>query len=286
MTARGLRARLVGEAEAPRARGRRRRAARRSRRAPRPLGQLAGMPGAAVGGQARAAGPQRPPVDRRAAPRARAAPRTRRGLGASSPRVGGRAHDRRASGMLGARARRAAISASASAPRSPSSVGDAGQPRRALGQRAGLVERDGLDAAEVLERLAALDQHAAARGAADRRDDADRHRDHQRARAGDDQQRERPVDPRVDVAAEQRRDDRDEQRGDEDQRRVDAREAVDEALGRRLAALRLGDELGDARERRVRRRRVTRTVSAPCGVQRAGEDRVAGLLVDRAPTRR
>ena len=74
---------------------------------------------------------------------------------------------------------------------------DARAARRAGGQRPGLVEATAPDAREGLERLAALDQHAAAGGAADGGDDGDGDGDHQRARARDDQQRERAVHPGV-----------------------------------------------------------------------------------------
>ena len=76
------------------------------------------------------------------------------------------------------------------------------------------------------------------------------------------------------IAAERDRNDDDRERGGEHERRVDAREAVDEALGRRARALRLLDQRGDARERgvlrglgrahRQRALRVERARRRPC----------------------
>ena len=143
---------------------------------PRPAGpQLAAVDGAPGRRGPGARGSARPPAP--ASPRSRAARRSAAASGCSEPRL-----DRRDE-----RERRG--------PR-PSATHPL-QLREAEGERAGLVERDRATRAEVLERLAALDQDAAPRGAADGGDDGDRHGDHQRARAGDDQQRERAVEPRV-----------------------------------------------------------------------------------------
>ncbi len=77
-------------------------------------------------------------------------------------------------------------------PSTPKHVGDR---HAAVRQRPGLVEGDAADRAEPLEMRAALDEHALARGRRQRRDDRDRRRDHERARTGDDQQRQRAIDP-------------------------------------------------------------------------------------------
>ena len=136
--------------------------------------------------------------------------------------------------------------------------------RGARGERARLVDRHGDHAREVLEGLPTLDQHALAGRPADRRDDSDGDRDHQRARTGNDQQRERPVKPGVHAATERNRHEEHGERGDEHQRRVDAREAVDEALRRSLRALGLLDERDDARQGGLARGELlVRTVSAP-----------------------
>jgi hypothetical protein len=97
----------------------------------------------------------------------------------------------------------------------------------------------------------------------------------------DDEQRERAVQPRVEVAAERDRDD-DERRGaGDDQRGVDAREAIDEPLGGRAAALRLLDQLGHPRERRRGGLARDPDLEGAGDVERAGEHLVAGELVDR-----
>ena len=82
------------------------------------------------------------------------------------------------------------------------------------------------------------------------------------------------------------RDDDDRERGREHQRRVDAREAVDEALRRRPRALRLLDQRGDARERGVLGRRGRAHRQRALGVERAGEDRVCPAPCRPGPTRR
>ena len=68
--------------------------------------------------------------------------------------------------------------------------------------------------------------------------------------------------------------------GDEDDRRVDRGEAVDEALGRRPLGLRGLDRAGDAVERAVAARRGDAHVDRAALVDRAAEHRVARLLRD------
>ena len=90
-------------------------------------------------------------------------------------------------------------------------------------------------------------QQAAPRAGREPGGDGGRRRDDQRAGAADQQEREALVDPLVPgPAEEQRRDDGDQRADDEHGRRVVPREAVDEALGRRLALLRLLDQPDDA----------------------------------------
>ena len=116
-----------------------------------------------------------------------------------------------------------------------------------------------------------------------RRDDRHRRRDHERARARDDEQHERAIDPgrasgrRTPAAARRRRT----AASAMHRRRVDAREPLDERLRRRALRLRLLDQVDDARERRVAPERVTRTSSAPRPLMRAGKHLVARRLVDR-----
>ena len=64
------------------------------------------------------------------------------------------------------------------------------------------------------------------------------------------------------LTAERDRNEDERERGGEDQRRVDAREAVDEAFRRRPRALRLLHQRGDARQRRVLRGLASRAPSA------------------------
>ena len=88
------------------------------------------------------------------------------------------------------------------------------------------------------------------------------------------------------IAAERDRNDGDRERGGEDERRVDAREAVDEALRRRARALRLLDQRGDARQRGVLRGLGHAHRQRALRVERAGEHRAAGAACRRGPTRR
>ena len=73
--------------------------------------------------------------------------------------------------------------------------------RLAFGQGAGLVEGDHVDGVRDFERLGVLDQDAVARGDAGAGHDRGRRRQPERARAGDDQHRDRVEDRRLPVAA-------------------------------------------------------------------------------------
>ena len=164
-------------------------------------------------------------------------------------------------------------------PFSGNHVDDAQLPVR---QRAGLVERHAAHRRQLLEVRAALDQHALARRGGQRRHDRDRRRDHQRARAGDDEQHQRPIDPRApgpaEAAAARRRR---AAASDEHRRRVDAREPLDERLARRALRLRALDEMDDARERRVAAQPRHVDFERAAAVDRAGEHLVARRLLDR-----
>ena len=65
----------------------------------------------------------------------------------------------------------------------------------ALGQGPGLIKDDTFDLGEGLQIIRPLDQHARVAGAADPGEEAQGDADDQRARAGDDEERQRPVDP-------------------------------------------------------------------------------------------
>ena len=104
-----------------------------------------------------------------------------------------------------------------------------------------------------------------ARRRGQRGDDRHRRRDHQRARARDHEQHQRPIEPLLPARAEhERRHDRDRRRQHDDDRRVDAREALDRrsATGARCACARSTRWMMRASVV-SRRSRVTRTSSAP-----------------------
>ena len=162
-------------------------------------------------------------------------------------------------------------------------------------ERAGLVEGDGVDAAHRFEMVAALDQDAVARGRGDARDDRDGRRDDERTGASDDEERQ-PPDERLGPrhAEDDRRDQDRRNRERDDDRRVVAREAVDELLGLRSVGLGVLDHRDDLRERRIlgRTRHLDFEVAAlddAAGVDLVarglvGGDALAGdgRLVDRA----
>ncbi len=82
---------------------------------------------------------------------------------------------------------------------------DVGHLRPAVGQRAGLVEGDGPDLGRPLQVHASLDQHAPPRRAGQRGHDGHRRGDDERARARDDQEHERPVEPGTERLPERQR---------------------------------------------------------------------------------
>ena len=84
----------------------------------------------------------------------------------------------------------------AARPCSPAAASDVGHPRAALRQRAGLVEGDRRRGADRLQRRAALDQQAAPGAGRQARGHGGGHRDHQRAGAGDQQQRQAAIEAR------------------------------------------------------------------------------------------
>ena len=114
------------------------------------------------------------------------------------------------------------------------------------------------------------------------RHDRHRRRDDQRARAGDDQQHQRAVDPGLDGAAGQRPGRRPRRRR---ARRppactTRAKRSMN-CCDRRALGLRLLHQVDDARQRRVVAAAGDATTSAPCAVDRAGEHLVAGRLLHR-----
>ena len=76
--------------------------------------------------------------------------------------------------------------------------------RPAFGERPGLVDQDGLDAAKPLEGVRVLDEDAGAGGAHQRDRDGERHGEAERARTGDDEQGDDPLQRDCGAAAEPR----------------------------------------------------------------------------------
>ena len=142
-----------------------------------------------------------------------------------------------------------------------------------------LVERHRAQPSQLLQMRAALDQHAVPRGRRDGGGDRHRRRDHQPARAGDQQDEHRLVEPVLPAAAEQqRRHGPDRERHREHQRRVVPRELVDEALGRRPVVVALADHAGDTGQHRVRGGPRGAQLDHAVTVDRPREHRVAGRL--------
>ena len=166
-------------------------------------------------------------------------------------------------------------------PRERPPVGDqAGELRHSLGQGPGLVEGEGVARRQALERRSSLDQDAVPRQPGHAGEHRRRSRQDQPARAGDHQHGDRP---RPDVGP--------------------AREIADEAASRRptssttgrkyrarrsatflqpcLATPRLGNQAEDLAERRQLADLLGVDLDHAELVDGAGEDRVAGPLVDR-----
>ena len=112
--------------------------------------------------------------------------------------------------------------------------------KNALRQRAGFVKNNRLDLRQRFQIVGPLDEHAFLTGAADAREEAERNADNQRAGAGNDQERQRAVDPLAPlngIACQQPHDgrqDRQRQRAVADGRRVYAGEFGNEGFGFRL----------------------------------------------------
>ena len=191
-----------------------------------------------------------PATPRPGEPRRTSAPAAARSLRARArPRTAGRDRMRGCAPPTAA-ARRQHLAARAAAARPATSV-TSGAPRVSVPVLSKTTART---RPSVLEVRAALDQHAAPRGRGERRHDRDRRRDHQRAGAGDHQQHQRAVGP----FGERRRaaasggSAASASASASTSRRVDAREALHEALARRARGLRLLHAAEDARQRRLR----------------------------------
>ena len=127
---------------------------------------------------------------------------------------------------------------------------DVGEGHPALGYRAGLVEHQGGDPAAALQHLDALDQHAELRAPPGADHDRHRCRQPERARAGDDQHRDRGDQAVLGVAADLRhRPGGERQRGDRDHHGDEhGRDPVGQALRLPLGGLRLLDQPHDLRQ--------------------------------------
>jgi len=154
--------------------------------------------------------------------------------------------------------------------------------RLAMGDGAGLVECQRGQLATLLKVHTALDENALACGRSQAADDGYRRGDHQCTGAGNHQQHQRLVDPVHPLAGqEQRRHHRGQQGDQEHCRRIDLREAVDEALGRRAAGLGGLHRVDDPRQRRIAGRGADPVLEGAGAVDAAGEHAVALGLVDR-----
>lgn len=146
-------------------------------------------------------------------------------------------------------------------------------PRRAVGQRAGLVESDLLHGGETLERVSLADEEAVLRRVADGGHDGGRCGQHERAGAEDDQDRHRADD----LTGKYPRQCRGSQRDDNDPRRPAVGKADDLGLAR-VGGLDKADYALDGA-----------VLADLCGlhlestelVDRAGGDLIANALVDR-----
>ena len=133
-------------------------------------------------------------------------------------------------------------------------VVDAADLKYTLGQRTGLVEDHDLRLRKRLHVVRALDQHTGLARAADAREEAQRNADDQRTGAGDDQERQRAVDPdrpRGRIARDQiddRRQNCQRQRRAAHGGGIDPRKFGDERLRPRLAGGRFFDQLQDLRD--------------------------------------
>ena len=128
---------------------------------------------------------------------------------------------------------------------------DFGHLEVAFGQGAGLIRHDGVQVREEFQVVRALDEDAVRARGADAAEEGEWDGDHEGARAGYDEEGTCTVDPGRRIAGEDRRDDREGDRGVHDDRGVDAGEAGDEVLGLRLLLGGVLDELEDLRHRRI-----------------------------------
>ncbi len=158
---------------------------------------------------------------------------------------------------------------------------DGGERGSPLGERSRLVDDEGVDGAQDLDRFGISKQHPHRRALARRHHDRHRGRESKRARAGDDEHRDR-VDHRVghgrlrtDRGPHDKRHD-----GGQHHRWHEVRgNDVGEALDGRTAALSLGDHRHDPRQERVVADFVGPHEEAAVAVERRADNGITGLFV-------
>ena len=154
--------------------------------------------------------------------------------------------------------------------------------RLAMGQRAGLVQRQQGQMPPVLQIHTTLDQDALTRSRRQATDDGHRGGNHQRTGAGHHQQDQGAVDPVEPGATDDQRRHHGHRQGEcEHHRGIDARELIDETLGRRARALRLLHRMDDACQGGVTCCRAYAELQRARLVDGASEHRVAHTLFHR-----
>jgi hypothetical protein len=154
--------------------------------------------------------------------------------------------------------------------------------RLAQRERAGLVERDCSQRAQVLEVRSALDQHSVTRRLRDSRAYGGGSAERQRAGRGCDEQRHAPIEAHPPVPEpEQRRQDNQQQVGNQHRRHEDSLEALGETLRRRLLRLRLFQQLDDTIQGPITRGPGRDDLQRSIAVDGACEDLVSRPLLHR-----
>ena len=148
----------------------------------------------------------------------------------------------------------------------------------ALGEGARLIKDHRIASAQGFQQVAALDQDAVFGGAADARVEGEGHGQHQGAGAGDDQEDQRPAQPKdKGLARHQGRNDAQQHRQQAHDGRIPMSETADEALGAGLALTRLLHQLQDAGNGALRIGARGADAQGIRQVDAAADDRIAGI---------